>query len=258
MAKPIQKPNIPNITKATARGLRLKTIAYLLSLKEGRRLAYHLLKRPRSIARLVRALLMPKHAHQSGNLFFYNCLSIEDIIVELHRPNRILILGFSYCEKPKHCPVGRFNSNCCYDPLNTVCTSCSIGWVRKYNVFKYRIVIIPTFIDIAKHFFDLEKLYPSHQILFVITACELSLKMFGDYASIMQLKGMGIRLTGRICNTFQAFKLAEHGVKPGVPFLEEDGVKALMKIITLTPRDSKNTINKKKNLLDNVVLPWDC
>ncbi|SPN73842.1 hypothetical protein C10C_0695 [Chlamydia serpentis] len=231
MSKPEHKPNIPYITKATMKGLRIKTLAYLASLKDARQLVYYFLKDPRSCVRLARALLVPKEALQKGNLFFYNCNTVNDLIEELNCPNRKLLIGFSYCQKPKRCPKGRFNDACQYDPTNPICTSCSIGTMMCLNVYRYDIVIIPTFIDIAKHLYALKKRYPKDQILFAVTACELSLKMFGDYASVMNLKGVGIRLTGRICNTFKAFKLAERGIKPGVTILEEDGFEALAQIL---------------------------
>ncbi|ACZ32611.1 conserved hypothetical protein [Chlamydia pneumoniae LPCoLN] len=232
MSRPEHKPNIPYITKATRRGLRMKTLAYLASLKAARQLAYDFLKDPGSLARLAKALIAPKEALQEGNLFFYGCSNIEDILEEMRRPHRILLLGFSYCQKPKACPEGRFNDACRYDPSHPTCASCSIGTMMRLNARRYTTVIIPTFIDIAKHLHTLKKRYPGYQILFAVTACELSLKMFGDYASVMNLKGVGIRLTGRICNTFKAFKLAERGVKPGVTILEEDGFEVLARILT--------------------------
>ncbi|WP_239923143.1 hypothetical protein [Candidatus Chlamydia corallus] len=232
MSKLEHKPRIPYITKATKRGLRMKTLAYLASLQDARQLAYSFLKDPSSFARLAKALIAPKPALQKGNLFFYGCTSVDDIIEELGRPNRIFLIGFSYCQKPRACPKGRFNDACQYDPANPTCTSCSIGTMMRLNARRYHIVIIPTFIDIAQRLYILKKRYPGFQILFAVTACELSLKMFGDYASVMNLKGMGIRLTGRICNTFKAFKLAERGIKPGVTILEDDGFEALTRILT--------------------------
>ena len=54
------------------------------------------------------------------------------------------------------------------------------------------------------------------KLLFLITACEMSLVMFADYGNMMGAKGIGIRLDGRICNTMRAFHLSERGIKPGL------------------------------------------
>ena len=33
---------------------------------------------------------------------------------------------------------------------------------------------------------------------------------------MVKIKGVGVRLDGRICNTMQAFALSERGIKPGL------------------------------------------
>ncbi len=52
-------------------------------------------------------------------------------------------------------------------------------------------------------------------MVFLITACELTLEMFGDWGNMLNIRGLGVRLDGRICNTMKAFELSEIGIKPG-------------------------------------------
>ena len=54
------------------------------------------------------------------------------------------------------------------------------------------------------------------KILFIITACEMTLEMFGDWGNMVEIQGIGVRLDGRICNTMKAFELSEEGIKPGL------------------------------------------
>jgi len=58
--------------------------------------------------------------------------------------------------------------------------------------------------------------YPDKEILFLITACEMTLRMFADFGNMIGIEGIGVRLDGRICNTMQAFHLSEQGIKPGL------------------------------------------
>jgi hypothetical protein len=77
-------------------------------------------------------------------------------------------------------------------------------------------VVIPTINAIGNHVLEVIKAFPKHQVLFVITACEMALEMFGDFGNMVGVKGVGVRLGGRVCNTMRAFALSEEGVKPGL------------------------------------------
>ena len=44
----------------------------------------------------------------------------------------------------------------------------------------------------------------------------MTLEMFGDWGNMAGIRGIGVRLDGRICNTMKAFELSEKGVKPGL------------------------------------------
>ena len=63
---------------------------------------------------------------------------------------------------------------------------------------------------------------PDKEVIFLITACEMTLKMFSDFGNMVKVKGIGVRLDGRICNTMRAFVLSEKGIKPGLTVVLDD------------------------------------
>lgn len=72
---------------------------------------------------------------------------------------------------------------------------------------------------------------PDRPILFMITACELTLEMFGDWGNMVNIQGLGIRLDGRICNTMKAFELSEQGIKPGLTVVLDETQKVILQLI---------------------------
>lgn len=237
-------PKIPFITEKTRRGLKIKTILYLLSLKEGRRRFVYFMKSPKLFRRLARSLFRKKECCQSeGHLRFFGCSSLDDLVSSMDESS-FLVVGVSYCQKPRRCPRGRFNDACSYNEKNEICRACPIP---KFQRVCDHVLIIPTFLYIAEYLCQVVRNHPNQKVYFVISACELSLKMFGDYADILDLKGIGVRLIGRICNTFDAFKLAEKGIKPGVAFIEDETERVMLDVVA--------RLNKKKNPLNSVVEP---
>jgi len=67
----------------------------------------------------------------------------------------------------------------------------------------------------------------------MITACEMTLEMFGDLGNMVDIKGLGVRLDGRICNTMKAFELSEMGIKPGLTVVLDDSKKQMLELIRL-------------------------
>jgi hypothetical protein len=76
-------------------------------------------------------------------------------------------------------------------------------------------------------------LYPDREIIFLISACEMTLKMFGDWGNMASIKGIGIRLGGRICNTMRAFILSEQGIKPGLTTVSESADQIITESLSL-------------------------
>ncbi|WP_238579023.1 hypothetical protein [Neochlamydia sp. EPS4] len=92
-------------------------------------------------------------------------------------------------------------------------------------------LFIPTIHYIGGKIFEIVHLYPEKQVIFMITACEMTLEMFGDWGNMVGLKGIGIRLDGRICNTMKAFELSEKGIKPGLTVILEETQKRMISLI---------------------------
>ncbi len=156
----------------------------------------------------------------------------------LQSENTLLVVGFSYCHKPFECPSGRFTDQCQADPSNPVCRQCYIG--KAVNALPEKECIplfIPTIHYVAEKILDLIDKYPKKQLIFIITACEMTLEMFGDWGNMAAIRGLGVRLDGRICNTMKAFELSETGIKPGLTVVLDDTKQRVLDFIRLR-RDS--------------------
>ena len=77
---------------------------------------------------------------------------------------------------------------------------------------------------------------PHREVLFLITACELTLEMFADSGNMAGLKGIGVRLDGVICNTMKAFEASEVGIKPGLTVVLKDTQRRMLDLIALRRR----------------------
>ena len=214
LKRPKKLPNIPGITPDTKKGLKWKSLKYMAAHDEDRKILGHVLKKPvRHLFRLVRSL-MKKRAYRKrdGDFYFYNLSSYEEFqkLLKDHH----LVLGFSYCHKPFECPSGRFNDQCIAKKDHPVCRQCFIG--QAFNMAPERTtkLAIPTIHYIGEKMFEV--MAQHKKVVFLITACELTLEMFGDYGNMAGAKGLGVRLDGRICNTMKAFDLSEKGIKPGL------------------------------------------
>lgn len=226
-------PNIPAITAKTAKNLRWKTLKYLIKNDAENLFFKKIIVRPRYVARFLKSICKKKPYNRNENLFFYGISSINDFkkAIQFSTP----IVGFSYCQKPISCPSGRFCTNCINDQNNKLCKeNCFIGKsLQKLSKKKAKTIIIPTTHYIGKYILDLIDLNPKKPVIFLITACELALTMFGDYGNTLGLKGIGIKLNGRICNTMEAFTLAERGIKPGQTLLTNQSEEFFFQIIDL-------------------------
>lgn len=70
-------------------------------------------------------------------------------------------------------------------------------------------------------------------MVFLITACELTLEMFSDWGNMLNIRGAGVRLDGRICNTMKAFELSEVGIKPGLTIVRDETQDKILELIRL-------------------------
>ncbi len=213
-------PKMPGITEETAKGLKWKSIKYLLSNDPKHIFFRHFFKHPlKYTLRFLKSALKKKSYARSGDFFLYGVESIQHFQELLQEKNSLLVIGFSYCHKPLECPSGRFTDQCMHDPDHPVCSQCFIGKAMHAlpaHQEKVHPLIIPTIHYIGEKMFEITEKNPTKNILFLITACEMTLEMFGDWGNMIGARGIGVRLDGRICNTMKAFELSEMGIKPGL------------------------------------------
>ena len=210
-------PQIPGMTEETARGLKYKAAKYLLSHDPHRIFLRYFFKHPLKYTyRWVKSALKKKSFIRSGDLFLYGIENTEQFLQAAQEKDALLVVGFSYCHKPLECPSGRFTDACIHAPENPVCRQCFIG--KSVNVLPEGVIplFIPTIHYIGEKMFELVDRNPDKKIVFLITACELTLEMFSDWGNMIDIRGIGVRLDGRICNTMRAFELSERGIKPGL------------------------------------------
>jgi hypothetical protein len=226
-------PSIPGITPQAAFFLKWKSLKYLITHDENRVFLRHFFKHPikYSLA-LLKSWRKKKSYIRDDDLFLYGIESVEEFKKLIEDPNSLLVIGFSYCHKPYECPSGRFSKDCLHDPDHPVCRQCFIG--KAVNALPENGIIplfIPTIHYIGEEIFKLVHAHPDKKILFIITACELTLEMFGDWGNMVNVQGIGVRLDGRICNTMKAFELSEKGIKPGLTLVLNHTEKRILDLI---------------------------
>lgn len=211
-------PQMVGIEKETRQRLRWKSFWWMLSQDHGFHVLKGFLRHPFKYGwNYLRSLWKGKSNRREGDHFLYGVDSIGEFEGLLRDRENVFVLGFSYCHKPFECPDGRFTDKCRLDEGNPVCQQCFIG--KAINALpegRGIPVIIPTVHAIGRRIFEVVREHAGKQVVFLITACEMTLEMFGDWGNMVGIRGIGVRLDGRICNTMEAFKLSERGTKPGL------------------------------------------
>ncbi len=236
--QPIKKlavlPDMVGITPDTAKGLKWKSFKWMLAKDHERKILKGFLTHPFKYAwQYLKSLYKKKPYTRSGDFFYYNLRSLEQLLAFAKREDSILIVGFSYCHKPFECPSGRFTDACQHNLDNPVCRQCFIGKAVHALPDNVRILYIPTVHYIGEKIFEIVHANPGKQVVFLITACEMTLEMFGDWGNMVGIKGVGVRLGGRICNTMKAFELSENGIKPGLTVVLDETQQRLLQFIKL-------------------------
>ncbi|HEY2810935.1 MAG TPA: hypothetical protein VGJ00_06060, partial [Rhabdochlamydiaceae bacterium] len=224
-------PFMPGIAE---KHLLFKSLLYLIKHDTHSLFPRYVFKHPfKYAARWLFSLAKKKSHTREGDFFFYNLRSVEDFQKELLAQDALLVVGFSYCHKPFECPSGRFTDHCQHDAEHPVCRQCFIGKAMHALPQKeyYFPLFIPTVHYIGEKMFELSERFPRKKIFFLITACEMTLEMFGSWGNMLGLRGIGVRLDGRICNTMKAFELSERGIKPGLTVVLEPTQKRMLDII---------------------------
>lgn len=228
-------PQMPGITEETAKGLKWKSLLWMIK-KDGKgEIRKGFFKHPiKYFWELLKSACKSKPYLREGDFFMYGVNSLSQFEKLLADPTSILVLGFSYCHKPFECPSGRFTSECVRDVEHPVCQQCFIGKAVHASSHPDTIpLFIPTIHYIGGRIFEVVHNNPGKQILFIITACEMTLEMFGDWGNMVNIQGIGVRLDGRVCNTMKAFELSEEGIKPGLTVVLDSTQKQILKWLRL-------------------------
>jgi hypothetical protein len=218
------------------RVLRIRSLLWVLTRDSKRELLKKILRYPVTFFFRYLKSLCRKHAYiQNEDCFFFGVKGLEDFCAHLDPKNRLLVVGFSYCQKPFECPSGRFSPDCLHESSSNICRQCLIGKAfhslptHKSTVF----VIIPTINDIGRVILECLEKEKDRKVSFIITSCHMALVMFADLGAMVNVSGMGLRLQGRYCSTFEAFKLSEDGIKPGRTILSAESERILLEVLKL-------------------------
>ena len=230
-----QLPDMPGITHETAKNLKWKSLKWMLLKDKGAVVLKKLLKHPLKYTwKLALSMAKKKSFKRNGDFFLYGVKTVEEFGDLLLQKNTIFVIGFSYCHKPFECPSGRFTDKCVSDLDNPVCQQCFIGkCVHALPENDALPIFIPTVHYIGSKMIDIVHANPEKKVVFLITACEMTLEMFGNYGNMIGIEGVGVRLDGRICNTMKAFELSENGIKPGLTVVLEPTKQRILSLIRL-------------------------
>lgn len=227
-------PTMPGITPETAKNLKWKSLKWMIGKDADGKIIKQFFRHPlRYTWALIRSMWQGKKSFvRKGDYFFYGIKDFDQFEKLLEDPKGLFVLGFSYCHKPFECPSGRFSDRCIHDADHPVCRQCFIGkCVHAMPENNAIPLFIPTVHYIAGKILDLMQEHPHKQIVFLITACEMTLEMFGEFGNMADIRGIGVRLDGRICNTMKAFELSEQGIKPGLTIVLEPTKKRMLELI---------------------------
>ena len=229
------KPKLPGIRRHTRKHLSWKTLSYIQRHDYSGMLGRYFWRRPFKHAwGLLRALVTKQVYRRDGDLFFYQFKDLEDFKSCLAGREIVLVIGFSYCHKPFECPAGRFTNACVGDQDSPVCGQCFIGkCVQALPKVRIEPLFITTVHYLGEKMIEIYDRWPGKEILFLITACELSLEMFGKLGHAVGFRGLGVRLDGQICNTMRAFEASERGLKPGMAVVNDDTQSVMLELIRL-------------------------
>lgn len=225
-------PDMPGITPETAKNLKWKSLWWMITKDHDWKVLKGFLRHPLKYGwALLKSAWHTKPYKRERDFFYYGVSNLDQFKESLKEPNALFVVGFSYCHKPFECPSGRFTDQCKSDPKNAVCRQCFIGKAVNALDSQALPVFIPTIHYIGAKIFEVVHQNPGKKVLFMITACEMTLEMFGDWGNMVAIEGIGVRLDGRICNTMKAFELSEQGIKPGLTVVLDETQKKMLEII---------------------------
>ena len=93
-------PKMPGIAADTRKNLRWKSFRYMASHDHDREVWPYFWRRPlRYTWNYLRSLLHRKSHGREGDFFLYGVSSVQEYRKLLEDPERLFVVGFSYCEK---------------------------------------------------------------------------------------------------------------------------------------------------------------
>lgn len=181
---------------------------------------------------LLRSFFNKTPFKKIDNYYLFNLSSLEDFKKEIISDNSLLVIGFSYCQKPIQCPKGRFSNKCDFDSQNSTCRQCFIGKCK--NLLKNEIfLLIPTAKHLGIQIIDIINKNKNKNFFFVITSCFFSIEMFSNLAHMLKIKVIALELFGKVCLTYNSFLLAEQGKKTDLTYLNSKNEKILLNLLNI-------------------------
>ncbi len=240
---PLKKVQLePKIKVTFSKFIRIKSLFYLIVQDKKFKLLKYFIKNPLFyLFNLLRSYLTKEPYVKEKELFLFNLNSLNELKNIALNKNALFIFGFSYCQKPIECPKKRFSSECFHNYQNDICSQCFIGKCANAINTNDIFLVIPDVYFIGDKLIDLIHQNPKKEIVFIITSCELSIKMFSDFANMLKIKGLGLQLTKRVCVNFESFLYAEKGKKSGLTDLDTKNKNLFFEILKLR-YDSENTL----------------
>jgi len=224
----------PKIKTIFSYSYRIKSFFYIINQDKNLKLFKYFLKKPFFyLLNLLKSYFSKEPYIFQKDIFLHNLNNLKELKKIATNKNTLFIFGFSYCQKPLECPKKRFSFECIYDHKNDICSQCFIGKcanaINKKDVF----LVIPHINYIGEKLFEILNKNPKKELIFIITSCELSIKMFSDFANMLKIKGLGLPLTKRVCPNFASFLYAEQGKKNGLTDLNNKNKNLLLEILKL-------------------------
>ncbi|NGX55240.1 MAG: hypothetical protein KR126chlam2_00868 [Chlamydiae bacterium] len=148
---------LPMVPAIAEKHLKWKSFNYLFFNRRAAKVFKQCLKHPvRYGWRLLKSIVNKESYRHEGEFFFYGVGSIKEFVEEAKKEKALVIVGFSFCQKPLECPASRFSDKCIADPDHPVCRQCDIGKVLHTLPDNRAIpVLIPTIHYIGEKMFEM-------------------------------------------------------------------------------------------------------
>jgi hypothetical protein len=203
--------------------IRIKSLFYLIRQDKRLKLLKFFLKKPIiNSYNLFRSYLSKEPYIKEKDFFLFNLSNLNELKQLALENSSLFVFGFSYCQKPFECPQKRFSSQCLHDYNNNICSQCFIGKCTNAMNNKDIFLVITDIYHFAKKILELINKNPNKKIIFIITSCELSVKMFSDFANVLKIKALSIKLTKKVCLNYKSFLTAEKGKKSVITDLDKE------------------------------------